>query len=30
MIVNDYQVNPNLLGFAIPQRTYSYIYGRPR
>jgi hypothetical protein len=30
MIVNDFQLNPNLLGFAIPQRTYSYIFGRPR
>jgi hypothetical protein len=30
MISMECQVNPTLLGFAIPQRTYSYIFGRPR
>lgn len=30
MIINEYQLNPCLLGFGVPQRTYSYLFGRPK
>jgi hypothetical protein len=28
MIISEYQLNPALLGFGIPQRTASYITGK--
>lgn len=30
MIVNEYRIDPALLGFGIPQRTYSYLTGKPK
>lgn len=30
MIINDYQLTPLLFGFGVPQRTQSYIIGRPK
>lgn len=30
MISNEYQINPILLGFGVPQRTHSYVFGRPK
>lgn len=30
MILNEYRVDPALLGFGIPQRSQSYIIGRPK
>ena len=30
MILNEYRVDPSILGFGIPQRSQSYIIGRPK
>ena len=30
MVVNEYRLDPALLGFGIPQRSQSYIIGRPK
>jgi hypothetical protein len=30
MIMNEYQISPSLIGFGIPQRSQSYIIGRPK
>lgn len=29
-MINDWRVYPYLLGFGVPQRTQSYIIGRPK
>ena len=30
MITNEYRVDMTLLGFGVPQRTHSYILGKPK
>lgn len=30
MIINEYQIDPALLGFGIPQRSSSYLFGKNR
>ena len=30
MVLNQYRIDPALLGFGIPQRLQSYIIGRPK
>ncbi len=28
MIINEYQIDPALLGFGVPQRSSSYLSGK--
>lgn len=30
MIINEYRIDPSILGFGIPQRTFNYIIGKPK